>query len=287
MKGALFQVNPPQVTIEWITPEKAETWLAAASPNRRMRRRKIDQFKRDMLAGQWRLTGDAVVLALNGTGEEHPFNGQHRLTAIVESGCVIQQIVLRGVSYEEVMPVMDSGTKRTLSDVLRLQGESHASLLAGIVSRAYEQENRLAKHMGSTPFSHAELSAFLGNNPDLRDTLSLAQSTTRQVPLIPSSVGVAAFFGRKIDAETTDAFFEAVASGEHLEKGDPAFMLRQWAFKARATSRAPSPLVKFAVVNRALIATLTGESLGNLKYRPGWNFPYVQDVEFVEVTAGE
>lgn len=73
-----------------ITPEMAKKWLDNNSPtNRPLDRDKADAFVQEILEDKWRLDGSTITVE-NGVLT----NGQHRMTAIIESGKAVTLYVL-------------------------------------------------------------------------------------------------------------------------------------------------------------------------------------------------
>jgi predicted nucleic acid-binding Zn ribbon protein len=87
MANALHNVTEigqrPAASIVYVTPEMAERWLGHNKVNRNLRNRRVDQFARDMRSGRWQLTGEAIKFGKSG----NLIDGQHRLWAVIESGC--------------------------------------------------------------------------------------------------------------------------------------------------------------------------------------------------------
>ena len=71
---------PPIITLETITPAQAAEWLKGNTVNRRLVLHHVERLASEMLAGEWRITGDCIKL--NG---DRLLDGQHRLQAIVQS----------------------------------------------------------------------------------------------------------------------------------------------------------------------------------------------------------
>lgn len=65
-----------------VTRDMAERWLSANHANRKLRRTKVGAYRSDMDAGRWR--GNDSVIKVDYSG--NLINGQHRLTAFLESG---------------------------------------------------------------------------------------------------------------------------------------------------------------------------------------------------------
>lgn len=99
-----------------ITPEIAADMLTRNDGNRPLRPRTWQGYAKDMLAGKWRQTHEAIAVTTSG----RLINGQHRLTAVVHSG--IAQVFWVAVydSAETAMDLpIDFGARRTISDILK------------------------------------------------------------------------------------------------------------------------------------------------------------------------
>ena len=105
-----------------VTPKLAEQWLGRNDSNRNIRPTKLAQLVRDMQGGRFALTGDSIKFDLNG----NLIDGQHRLTAVRDSGIPIEVLVVRGLA-PTVRAVIDTGATRSASDALRIAGKHAGS----------------------------------------------------------------------------------------------------------------------------------------------------------------
>ena len=103
--------NGWSVSIEAVTPEAAEAWLKMNIGNRSPRGSVVARYSATMASGNWRLSPDGLIFASDG----RLIQGQHRLKAVVQSGCSVDMIVWRGVA-PDVYKVLDRGVMRTASD---------------------------------------------------------------------------------------------------------------------------------------------------------------------------
>lgn len=111
-----------------ITPEMARKFLNHNHSNRNLRQRAVDEYKRAMDKGFWRITGDGISLDAEGK----LLDGQHRLQAIIEHGKPVIMAVIRGVEAG-AQQYMDSGKTRRISDNLKMfDGEKNSNLLVTI-----------------------------------------------------------------------------------------------------------------------------------------------------------
>ena len=106
--------NHQYSVVETITPEIAKKYLEKNSNNRPLRKTHVEALARDMKRGVFFLSHQGIAFDVNGQLAD----GQHRLVAIVDSGCPVQMLVTRNVP-EDTYKVVDVGAKRSIADALR------------------------------------------------------------------------------------------------------------------------------------------------------------------------
>lgn len=120
-----YQGQTITVALEIITPETAALYLATQVRNRKIRPRHVATLKRDITRGDWQLTAAAIVFDANGA----LIDGQHRLTAIRESGNNwVPLFVFRGFP-PAAQDAMDIGAIRSVAEQLGMDGRLNANLL--------------------------------------------------------------------------------------------------------------------------------------------------------------
>lgn len=112
------------VSIERITPDVARKMLEANVGNRDKKKEPLTYAIKN---GEWKLNGETVAFSWDGVLRD----GQNRLMAIIEAGIPVDTVVVRGVDPESQI-TMDSGTKRTLSDFLKMAGYKNYKQVATI-----------------------------------------------------------------------------------------------------------------------------------------------------------
>lgn len=108
-----------EISMELITPKKAEQMLNANKGNRSLRPGVAEKYAADMSAGKW--TQCTVPISFYENGDVA--DGQHRLFAIIESGTSQRFIILRGLERKDGLNI-DTGLGRTLVDNARISGEN-------------------------------------------------------------------------------------------------------------------------------------------------------------------
>lgn len=100
-----------------VTPAMARKWLEGNHLNRMINNQRVNTFARDMKAGRWRDNGETICFDTTGA----LLNGQHRLSAVVKSGCPVMMSCIFGV---EDGGNYDTGRPRNSRDTLILNGVS-------------------------------------------------------------------------------------------------------------------------------------------------------------------
>lgn len=122
-----------EVSIELITPDIADEMLKCNINNRKRAR---SSAARAIMNGEWELNGATIVFCEDGT----LLDGQHRLTAVVETGEPIVSIVVRGLPKKTQIS-MDTGKTRSAADFLHMMGYKNAKILASAAGALLRIEN--------------------------------------------------------------------------------------------------------------------------------------------------
>lgn len=120
--------------IQLVTPAQAKRWLdaaaAAGSINRHISHKMVAFLEEELRSKRWQVSNDAIVINPAGV----PLNGQHRLTAVYQSGIAAQFVVLEGVE-DEAREIMDLGRGRSVSDAMTMMaGVRRARLVTGAIA---------------------------------------------------------------------------------------------------------------------------------------------------------
>lgn len=160
-----------QIEIRDISPTIAAEMLATnATNNRRKSRTLIRQYARDMSDGHWEITGEAIKFDTNG----RLIDGQHRLTAVIQSGATVKMAVITGLE-PHVMHVIDTGKSRTGADALTISGEiENANVVAALARKI------IGYQAGQTEVFKTKKISIRGVSITNRDILGLVCSTDLQ-----------------------------------------------------------------------------------------------------------
>ena len=127
----IYQPAAPSYRMEVFTPAVAKAILETQNGgNRPIRKRTVDFLASEMTLGEWQpASADAICFDPQG----NLINGQHRLSAVVQSGVTVSMLVGRNIP-EEAFQVIDRGTKRSTGDDLHKIGATNYNQIAAFVS---------------------------------------------------------------------------------------------------------------------------------------------------------
>lgn len=263
-----------------ITPALAIDYLRKNTINRPLSKKRVRQLADDMKHGRWRYTGDAIKFDESGT----LLDGQHRLSAVVQSGKAIQSLVVTGLETK-VFEVLDRGKRRSNRDVLAAKGCRHygeqaaaLKLLNGIYS---------GKDHGVT-IPPTQLDRYLARFPRLGDVAGFAYKS-KAYNVVRSKKLVVAVIMMSVDTpefnkgeypdipDSVQWFWRSLGSGLNLSASDPAYVLREKLQNNRikASRGAELDRIKLACIIKAWNAYAGGRLIRSLpnSLRPDEKIP--------------
>ena len=121
-----------EVSIEEITAQQAEQHLQRNfKNNRKISGNAVRDLKRSIVDGQFFTSADAITFDTEG----RLVNGQHRMTAVRESGLSAQFLVIRNFPAEHVSCI-DIGRKRSMNERLTIAGVDISAQHCAVVRNA-------------------------------------------------------------------------------------------------------------------------------------------------------
>jgi hypothetical protein len=260
------------VTVEKITPAAASKLLEGNTQNRSLKPRVVTAYARDMMTDRWADQGDPI--RLNGDGTL--LDGQHRLHAIVESGTTQSMVVVRGVSKKAIL-TMDTGAKRTFSDVLKLHGYQNVTQIAAAARFLMLLEQGSDSRGSRTGvFTNTEMLEWIEANDRLPSHVSKITNlghhyvTRTRTPLI----AIRHTADKASGVAEVDSFIESLRTGTNLAEGDPIHTLRRTLESLLVSKQVKViPVVIHAITIKAWNAWLRGESASVLRFKPGGDLP--------------
>lgn len=217
----------PAASIVTITPEIAAAALDIASPDRLLSLGTVEAYARAMAENRWRLNGEPVQFANNGTR----LNGMHRYHACVKSGMPFKTVVVVGLD-PEVQDTIDDPRRRSVNDQQRLKGLDMPS--SASAAARWLLKLRLGSIGKAQRVTNQEVLAMLVKHPKLGDSArKILKSDT--VALLPSIAVAVHYIGAELQGlpEKADSFLQVMISGVPAYEGDPAHLWREKLIKAK------------------------------------------------------
>ena len=271
---------PKDPTTTWvsITPELAAEFLSRNTLNRPKKPSKIKLYSESMAAGQWPVTGVPIIFGRGG----RLLDGQNRLQAIIDTGSTVRTLVVEGVE-DEVFDVIDSGARRSSSDVLVIMG--YEGWIASCGSSAVTVASNLMR--GLWPYTNTVspqgVREFVECHPDLMRSVEFMSGFPRKGVTINHSAGAALhFLMAKKSAVLADRYMQQLYIGNDLCFGDMVLTLRN-SIEAKGkvgefNDRSGKTLLVGAII-RVWNSLRSGRSIkhaGNMYPRASERFPVIE-----------
>jgi hypothetical protein len=213
--------------VQTITPAKAAEYLQRNTANRPLSQRTVRDFAAAMRRGEWRVTHQGIAFDTTGA----LVDGQHRLAAVVEADLPVEMTIFTEVP-EGAFDVLDTGKRRNAADVLAIEGEKSAVMLAAMVRTVWLYENRrdLNWSGGDAAVSNHQIVTTLEQHPKLREFVSIGEQIAGATGMIKSAAGAASYLVSQASRRDLTAWFDGIIEGTGLAKGDPRLLFRRVMF---------------------------------------------------------
>ena len=112
-----------------VTPDLARYFLSKSTGNRRMQKGVIENYAKQMAAGNWPVSPQGISFGKSG----RLLDGHHRIRAVVKSDIPVQFVVWKDVD-DSLFDVFDTGNNRTGGDVLSIIGVNNYNQIAAAIT---------------------------------------------------------------------------------------------------------------------------------------------------------
>lgn len=239
-----------------ITPEKAAEILKGNTINRPKSGDYINGIAEQMKAGNWMLTGEAIIISKEGI----LLDGQHRLEGVVKANVPIEFYVIRGIEKNSFRYI-DTGKNRSAGDLLFIEGIPNGNRLVGIAKSIMAYENNAIGLTGSGNSVSSKSKVQLKmTNADVLDYVKSNQKLVSECVKVASvcydkfnslsttDYGLLYYIFGNIDTESAHAFLTKLSSGSHLEDSSAILNLRNKFIEAKVHRRPFAPKVKLGMI---------------------------------------
>jgi len=249
-----------------VNPELAKAWLKLHVSNRPLSMTKVRWYAEQMQKGEWKLSGQGLIFSDTGIG----LDGQHRLKAIILSGCTIEIDVRFGIP-EDVFAVLDAAPARTAGDSLAIEGIKHYNNTAAIARNVmgFEKYGKATSYRGDSKPTNAEILEYVRKNRCIEEFAGIAHKYNKMSGgILPVSIiGTVHYLASKVDEKKADQFVYKLCTGAELSTSDPVFLLRTRLIKAKMDkANSLNKKTVFALIIKAWRLFLKGKTIKQLKF---------------------
>lgn len=249
------------VNIMRVTPRMAEEWLGRNEANRNIRPGHVASLARDMTAGNFVLSGESIKFDIDG----NLIDGQHRLSAVRDSGVTIETVVVRGLPAT-AKGLVDTGKKRSAGDAMRMYGvtSGHAALAATIRLVLGIHRGQVRRAGDKAPeATHSEIIDFYQAHAELLDyCVAFTSRHWSKISARPAALAASTFLAAKRLAEFT-AFINSVGELEFGPDKCPRRTLYRRLLSLHTERHDASDEIYYIL--RAFLAHCNGEPLTQMK----------------------
>lgn len=221
-----------------ITPTLAAELMSRNTNNRGIKKRKIANYARDMVAGNWNADASDIKFDKDGV----LLDGQNRLLACIEADAPFPTLIRTGLD-PSARDHVDTGAARTTGDAFRMHGVVDQYNIAAAVSlrnrwdALVEQQLPISRGYNVVPaMTHQESLDYLAEHPSLEKMRGVGQAIHSNIARgLPRSV-LMAFTSMIGEVDEGDArhFATRLIVGETSGTGDPVWAFTRYLALAQA-----------------------------------------------------
>ena len=237
-------------TMELITPDLAEDYLERMHANRTVS--KIEKGVMSQLLRDGEFYGEISPIYfddngdwMQAPGDQDPWDGQHRLESIIETGIPAWMWVIRGVSADAA-EFIDTGRRRQYSDNLKIGGIADYQRQAVLARQMALYSNygiEAIRNPNTFPVTRPQMDRWV-DSPGMLEAIHFGVKLYKYSGVSESAGAYAVMRTARVDERDADGnalkvtidptgFWAAVRDGTNLERGDPAKALRDWMLRKR------------------------------------------------------
>lgn len=264
-----------------VTPEMAASWLDKNGRNRRISRYHVSRIADQIASGKWVLNGQTVSFDEAG----RLLDGQHRLSAVVESGISVPMAVAVGVTDPEAFKTYDATSlKRGAHQIAQIMGVKDACRVSSCARTiiAYESskdmdafaQSFMNSKGGPSPDDVAEKSKEI--EPEMQDAARMVSKSFLKSTGAPSVFLAILVILNRINPVDAATFCDKLRTGVVDHEKDPCLVLRDRLLSGRSGQHDRQwKVTMMGMVIKAFNAHQEGRGIGVLRVRDTERFPRI------------
>ena len=266
-----------------ITKELATSLLSTMVNNRNVKETSLKRLVQEINGGTW-VVNNGETIKINNHGRL--VDGQHRLLAVIKTNKPTEMYITFNCDEDSIATV-DTGSVRTLANILKINNIKHYSTVGGIVqSESVIIKGFPTKDLASNT-SHKSFKKILEVVKQKSDYLYFvcreSDKLNKKFPLL-STAFITKYFNvfYKIDVDTCFDFFNKLCKGTDMDSS--IYLFRSIMIKdATKSIKKMSPREKEALFIKCWNHYVDGNELKILRWQPSiQDFPKVKRIEFIK-----
>ena len=249
----------PYAEIKTATKQLVDSLLEMNTDNRNLKRRTVDLYAADIMAGNWKLTNQGIGI----TTDNVLADGQHRLEAIKQCGYPpVALLIVHGLSpYVQI--AVDSHAKRSARDMLQFAFGFRVNRMAPAIGNVLLKNS---KNQWCGGFSNQILMDCISEHAEEIELVTSAPKNGNYFAAPFMAAFVIQLKATPLQKNQILKFIEAVERGEMLDKTMPEYHLRNYiAVSTKQKGGAEVQRERFAKAVKAIGASMKGEKMGVLR----------------------
>jgi len=216
-----------------IGPKEAAELLKGNLGNRKIDKRVVAKYAREMREGRWKVNGSTISIFVDDE-QILLLNGQHRLLALIEAQVTITFAIVEEPS-KDVFPTLDVGKNRPTSQIIAMAGVANATAVQAIARADIllrEEPDKAWDRTAGRTITPAEILDWIGEQDMVlvNHAANLYQEARRA--LRPTNSWYAAFAYQVLTKSPNHGrfleFHEGYKSGKNLPDGSPIIALSRY-----------------------------------------------------------
>lgn len=229
-------------TVMSIGPSDAKELVKNRDHQRKLSRRTVSKYTKEMKAGRWKLSGASISIWVDtegewgDKGEIYVLNGQHRLQAVIESGTT-QDFLVVYEDNSDVFNTFDDALTRTIGTMVGLaigpENSQAISVMAGMVLHyeRHPKETWLTNLVSKSEITEwVEQQAEAGHRARMDQCVRDYGALRAQLKSLGHWYTTLSWLARTTSAHSDRwlEFHEGVVHGAGLASDDPRLILRNY-----------------------------------------------------------
>lgn len=262
MHGTTMAKHKNKLEIITVTPAMATQLLELNELNRPLSGSHVQRIADQITAGKWKFNGDTIKIA----NDDSVLDGQHRLWAVVESGCSIDTIIVHGIEREAFATIDTLRKPRSVGDTLAINGllryrNIAASALQWLIryQRGILTEYKAPKHR----IENSDVEEAFRHHPQIGTAAERAVSLRGLAN--PSVMGFFYYLLSGQNEELAETMMSTLSDPTEVSVDDPFFRLRAY-FVADHHKR-KEPVTTIALAIKAANAAYRNQKIQRLNWK--------------------